>query len=407
MSTIIVGGGAAGCFAAIHAARLGEHVTVIERNDRIGKKLRITGKGRCNLTNNCDMETLMANIPCGGRFLYSAFAAFSPQDTMDFFETLGVSLKTERGNRVFPVSDQAAEIVEALRHEMQRLGVELVQGTVDSLTLNADGACCGVRAGDTAYTADRVILATGGATYPLTGSEGDGYKLVKSLGHTVTEIRPSLVPLETLERDCAEMMGVSLKNVTLTMKRDGKSVFSELGEMLFTHFGVSGPLVLSASAHMDKPATYTLHIDLKPALTPEQLDARIQREITAAPNKELTSLLRKLLPASMVMPMIGRCGINPHTRGNSLTKTQRSRIVQELKDFAFSVRGTRPLAEGIITRGGVSLKEINPKTMESKLIPHLCIIGELLDCDAYTGGFNLQIAWSTAFAAAQNCTPQS
>lgn len=400
MRTIIVGGGAAGCFAAIHAARQGDAVTVIERNDRIGRKLRITGKGRCNVTNNCDPETLMANIPRGGRFLYSAFAAFSPQDTMAFFEELGVALKTERGSRVFPVSDQAAEIVEALHREMQRLGVELVQGRADHLTCDPDGICNGVRAGDTVYAGDHIILATGGATYPLTGSEGDGYELVKALGHTVTDIRPSLVPLETLERDCAEMMGVSLKNVTLTLKRDGKAVYSELGEMLFTHFGVSGPLVLSASAHMDKPGTYTLHIDLKPALTPEQLDARLQREISAAPNKELPSLLRKLLPASMVMPMIGRCAIHPHTKGNSLTKPQRQRIVQEFKDFRFSVRGTRPIAEGIITRGGVSLKEINPKTMESKLVPHLYIIGELLDCDAYTGGFNLQIAWSTAYAAA-------
>ena len=400
MKTIIVGGGAAGCFAAIQAARLGDSVTVIERNDRIGRKLRITGKGRCNLTNNCDRETLLANIPHGGRFLYSAFAAFSPQDVMAFFEDLGVALKTERGNRVFPVSDQAAEIVEALHREMQRLGVEIVQGRVDSLTGDPDGNCNGVRAGDMVCTGDRVILATGGATYPLTGSEGDGYALVKALGHTVTEIRPSLVPLETFERDCAEMMGVSLKNVTLTLKRDGKSVYTELGEMLFTHFGVSGPLVLSASAHMEQAGNYTLHIDLKPALTPEQLDTRLQREISAAPNKELPSLLRKLLPASMVMPMIGRCSIPARIRGNSLTKGQRLRIVQELKNFAFSVRRTRPIAEGIITRGGVSLKEVSPKTMESRIVPGLYMIGELLDCDAYTGGFNLQIAWSTAYAAA-------
>lgn len=400
MKTIIIGGGAAGCFAAIWAARNGEQVCLIERNDRIGKKLRITGKGRCNVTNNCDPDTLMANIPRGGRFLYSAFSAWSPQDTMQFFESLGVSLKTERGNRVFPVSDQAAEVVEVLRREMQRLGVEILQGRADALTTDPDGNCNGVRIGTRLCTGDRVIVATGGATYPGTGSEGDGYALVRSLGHTVTEIRPSLVPLETLERDCAEMMGVSLKNVTLTLKRGSKAVYSELGEMLFTHFGVSGPLVLSASAHIEGEGDYTLHIDLKPALTPEQLDARLQREIAAAPNKELTSLLRKLLPASMVMPMIGRCGMNPHTKGNSLTKPQRLRIVQELKDFAFSVRRTRPLAEGIITRGGVSLREISPRTMESKLVSGLYIIGELLDCDAYTGGFNLQIAWSTAYAAA-------
>ncbi len=400
MTTLVIGGGAAGCFAAAQASALGEEVTLIERNDRLGKKLRITGKGRCNVTNNCGLDTLMHSIPRGGRFLYSAFAALSPQDVMDYFENLGVRLKTERGNRVFPESDQAAEVAEALRREMQKHRVKIIHARVTKLLTDPDGNCIGAKCGADTYKADRVILATGGATYPGTGSEGDGYDLLREVGHTITDIRPSLVPLETLERDCAEMMGVSLKNVTLTMKRGEKTVFTELGEMLFTHFGVSGPLVLSASAHLEPQGEYTLHIDLKPALTPEQLDNRLQREIGEAPNKELTSLLRKLLPASMVAPMIGRCGINPHTKGNSLTKAQRQRIVTELKDFRFSVRGTRPLEEGIITRGGVQLKEVNPGTMESKLVPNLYIVGELLDCDAYTGGFNLQIAWSTAYLAA-------
>lgn len=400
MTTLVIGGGAAGCFAAAQASALGEEVTLIERNDRLGKKLRITGKGRCNVTNNCGLDTLMHSIPRGGRFLYSAFAALSPQDVMDYFEDLGVRLKTERGNRVFPESDQAAEVAEALRREMQKHSVKIIHARVTKLLTDPDGNCIGAKCGADTYKADRVILATGGATYPGTGSEGDGYDLLREVGHTITDIRPSLVPLETLERDCAEMMGVSLKNVTLTMKRGEKTVFTELGEMLFTHFGVSGPLVLSASAHLEPQGEYTLHIDLKPALTPEQLDNRLQREIGEAPNKELTSLLRKLLPASMVAPMIGRCGINPHTKGNSLTKAQRQRIVAELKDFRFSVRGTRPLEEGIITRGGVQLKEVNPGTMESKLVPNLYIVGELLDCDAYTGGFNLQIAWSTAYLAA-------
>ena len=400
MTTLVIGGGAAGCFAAAQASALGEEVTLIERNDRLGKKLRITGKGRCNVTNNCGLDTLMHSIPRGGRFLYSAFAALSPQDVMDYFEDLGVRLKTERGNRVFPESDQAAEVAEALRREMQKHRVKIIHARVTKLLTDPDGNCIGAKCGADTYKADRVILATGGATYPGTGSEGDGYDLLREVGHTITDIRPSLVPLETLERDCAEMMGVSLKNVTLTMKRGEKTVFTELGEMLFTHFGVSGPLVLSASAHLEPQGEYTLHIDLKPALTPEQLDNRLQREIGEAPNKELTSLLRKLLPASMVAPMIGRCGINPHTKGNSLTKAQRQRIVTELKDFRFSVRGTRPLEEGIITRGGVQLKEVNPGTMESKLVPNLYIVGELLDCDAYTGGFNLQIAWSTAYLAA-------
>lgn len=399
MKTIVIGGGAAGCFAAVWAARQGQQVCLIEKNDRIGKKLRITGKGRCNVTNNCDRDTLLANIPRGGRFLYSAFAAWSPQDTMAFFEELGVPLKTERGNRVFPVSDQAAEIVETLRSELVRLHVEIVRGRADRLLTDAQGRCTGVHAGQHNYHADRVILAVGGATYPGTGSEGDGYVMARIAGHTVTDISPSLVPLETLERDCAEMMGVSLKNVTLTLKRDGKTVWQELGEMLFTHFGVSGPLVLSASAHLEKGGTYTIHIDLKPALTEEQLDKRILREIGDAPNKELPSMLRRLLPASMVMPMLGRCGLPARMKCNSLTKPQRQRIIRELKDFAFTVRGTRPMEEGIVTRGGVSLKEINPKTMESRIMPGLYFAGEILDCDAYTGGFNLQIAWSTAYLA--------
>lgn len=399
MTTIIIGGGAAGCFAAVQAAALGEKILLLERNDRLGKKLRITGKGRCNLTNDCDRETLIRNIPNGGRFLYSAFAACSPQDVMTYFEGLGVKLKVERGNRVFPVSDQAAEIAEALRHEMERLGVEIIHDRVTGLLIE-ENVCKGVLCGSKCISGDRVILCAGGATYPATGSEGDGFRLAKMAGHTISELRPSLVPLETLERDCAEMMGISLKNVTLTLRKDGKAVYEELGEMLFTHFGVSGPLVLSASAHMDGSGTYTLHIDLKPALTPEQLDKRLQREVQAAPNKELPSLLRKLLPANMVMPFIGRCGIPVHTKGNSLTKPQRRRICDEMKNFAFTVRGTRPMAEGIITRGGVLCKEVSPKTMESKLVKGLYFAGEVLDCDAYTGGFNLQIAWATAYIAA-------
>lgn len=402
MKTIVIGGGAAGCFAAIHAAYCGEQVLLIEKNKMIGKKLRITGKGRCNLTNDCDLDTLMKNIPCGGRFLYSAFAACSPQDVMAYFENLGVRLKVERGNRVFPVSDQAAEIVQALHDELRRTGVELIGGTVTELLIE-DGVCKGVRCGEKTYRGDRVILAAGGATYPGTGSEGDSYRLAQQAGHTISPLRPSLVPLETLERDCAEMMGISLKNVTLRLKLDGKTVYEEQGEMLFTHFGVSGPLVLSASAHMDKEGTYTLHIDMKPALDMEMLDKRLQREIAAQSNKQLPSLMRKLVPAGMVSPMLGRCAFPPYLRGNSLTREQRRRICEVLKDFSFTVRGTRPIAEGIITRGGVLCKEVSPKTMESKLVPGLYFAGEVLDVDAYTGGFNLQIAFSTAYLAAGAC----
>lgn len=399
MKILIIGGGAAGCFAALQAASLGCEVQVIERNERIGRKLRITGKGRCNLTNDCDRDAFFANIPRGARFLYSAYAACSPRDVMAYFEGLGVPLKVERGSRVFPVSDKAQDIVDALYHAMRRAGVVLEQDRIHSL-LVGDGVCTGAAGEKGNYTGDRVILAAGGCTYPATGSEGDGYAMAREAGHTVTPLSPSLVPLETLERDCAEMMGVSLRNVRLTMCRDGKRVFSEHGEMLMTHFGVSGPLVLSASAHMEEAGTYTLHIDLKPALTPEQLDARLLREIAAAPNKQLPGILRRLLPQSMVQPMLGRCGLPARIQANSLTKPQRRRICEECKDFSFTVRGKRPMAEGIITRGGVSTREVDPKTMGSKLVKHLYFAGEVLDLDAYTGGFNLQIAFSTAYLAA-------
>lgn len=402
MKTIVIGGGAAGCFAAVQAAYCGEQVLVIEKNNRIGKKLRITGKGRCNLTNACDSDTLMQNIPRGARFLYSAFAACSPQDVMAYFEGLGIPLKVERGNRVFPVSDRAEDVAEALRREMKRCGVELLCDRVTKILVE-EGICHGVLCGNKTFRGDRVILAAGGSTYPATGSDGDGCRLAKAAGHTITELKPSLVPLETLERDCTEMMGVSLKNVTLTMKRDGKAVFSEMGEMLFTHFGVSGPLVLSASAHMDAEGSYTLHIDMKPALRIEQLDKRLQREISEQPNKQLSSLLRRLVPVSMVMPILGRCGLQSYIKGNSLTKQQRRKICAVLKELAFTVRGTRPLAEGIVTRGGVLCSEISPKTMESRIIPNLYFAGEVLDADAYTGGFNLQIAFSTAFLAGNAC----
>lgn len=401
MKILIIGGGAAGCFCSVQAAALGHEVTVIEKNQQIGKKLRITGKGRCNLTNNCDTETLIRNIPRNARFLYSAFAACNPQDVMQYFENLGVSLKTERGNRVFPVSDQAAEIVEALHTEMNRLHVKLIHGRAESLIIE-NQVCKGVICGKDSYYADKIVLAVGGATYPATGSEGDGYAIAEQAGHTITELRPSLVPLETLERDCAEMMGISLRNVKLSLKYKNKMICEEQGEMLFTHFGISGPLVLTASAHMQEDSGYTVHIDLKPALTPEQLDKRIQREIAEIPNQQIVSLCRKLVPANMVSPLLGRCGLSPYLKNHSLTKPQRMRICEELKNFKFTIRGTRPMAEGIITRGGISCKEVNPKTMESKLIQNLFFAGEILDADGYTGGFNLQIAFATAYLAAMH-----
>ncbi len=402
MKILIIGGGAAGCYCAVHAAALGHEVCIIEKNPGIGKKLRITGKGRCNLTNNCDKETLMKNIVRNGRFLYSAFAACSPQNVMDYFESLGVSLKTERGNRVFPVSDQAAEIVGTLHQELQRQHVRIIHDRAESLIIE-NQVCTGVKCQKQTYSGDRVLLAVGGATYPGTGSEGDGYAIAQKAGHTVTELKPSLVPLETLERDCAEMMGISLKNVKLTLRQKQKILYEEQGEMLFTHFGISGPLVLSASAHLPEQASgCTVHIDLKPALTPEQLDKRLQREIAGIPNQQVTSLCRKLVPANMVSPLLGRCGLSPYLKNHSLTKPQRIRLCEELKNFAFTVRNTRPMEEGIITRGGVSCQEVNPKTMESRLIQNLFFAGEILDVDAYTGGFNLQIAWATGYLAAMH-----
>ena len=278
MKILIIGGGASGCYCAVHAANLGHDVTILEKNKIIGKKLRITGKGRCNLTNNCDISTLMRNIPRNSRFLYSAFSVCNPQDVMSYFESLGVALKTERGNRVFPVSNQASEIVETLHTQLNRLHVKIIQDTAKSLIIE-NQVCQGVQCQQHAYYADKILLAVGGATYPLTGSTGDGYQIAVQAGHTVTELRPSLVPLETLERDCAQMMGISLKNVKLTLKQNQKILYEEQGEMLFTHFGVSGPLVLSASAHMQKAENCTLHIDLKPALSSELLDKRLQREI--------------------------------------------------------------------------------------------------------------------------------
>lgn len=406
MKIIIIGAGAAGCYAAVHLAAAGYSVLLIEKNKQIGKKLRITGKGRCNLTNNCNMETLMQNIPRNSKFLYSAFSACMPQDIMRYFESLGVALKTERGNRVFPVSDQASEIVEALQNELKKHHVQILHEKVTELCIE-NQVCQGVLCGEKAYHADRVIIACGGATYPATGAEGDGYVLARQAGHTVTDLRPSLVPLETLERDCAEMMGISLKNVNLTLKQGNKIRYTEQGEMLFTHFGVSGPLVLSASAHMDsdfQKNLYTLHIDLKPALRTEQLDKRLQREINENPNQQLSTLCKQLMPSNMAMPFINRTGLSPYLKNHSLTKIQRISICQKLKDLDFTVRNTRPIAEGIITRGGVSCKEIQPKTMASKLVKQLYFIGEVLDVDGYTGGFNLQIAFSTAYAAACSIT---
>lgn len=399
--TIIIGAGAAGCFAAITAARFGKSVLMFEKNEHVGRKLRITGKGRCNVTNNCTVQELMNNIPVNPRFLYSAFSGFDSQDTMNFFEELGVPLKTERGNRVFPVSDNAEDIVNALSRELKRLGVRIIRKKVQKIICE-DGVCKGVRAGGEDYYSQSVLIACGGKSYPNTGSTGDGYTLAQELGHTVTPLKPSLVPMVSPDRYCAEMMGLSLRNVTLKLYDGEKLVYTELGEMLFTHFGVTGPLVLSASSHIRDmaPNRYKLLIDLKPGLTPEQLDARIQRDFAENINRDFVNAVRKLLPAKLIPVAVRLSGITPEQKVNGITKEQRRAFGALIKAFPVRISGFRPIDEAIITSGGICVKEINPKTMESKLVPGLFFAGEVIDVDAYTGGFNLQIAFSTAYSAA-------
>ncbi|MBQ8921772.1 MAG: NAD(P)/FAD-dependent oxidoreductase [Oscillospiraceae bacterium] len=400
---IIAGGGAAGCFAAAHAAAEGLRVLVLDGNDRLMHKLSITGKGRCNLTNACDPETLMRNILRNPRFLYSAFSRCAPQDVMDYFEQCGVPLKIERGRRVFPVSDQAKDIVAALLGQMKAHGAEIRLRTPVKRLLTENGRCVGVQAaGGAEFRADAVLLATGGMSYPRTGSRGDGYRLAEQAGHTVKPPQPSLIPLETAEQDAAQMQGLSLRNVTLTVKNGKKTLFSEQGEMLFTHFGISGPLVLSASCLMDsdKLNAYELRIDLKPALTPEQLDQRLLRDFAEVPNRALSNVLKSLLPASMIPVILARAGLSGSEKVNSVTREQRRTLGETVKSLCYHVSAMRPIAEAIVTRGGVSVREVNPNTMESKLMPGLYFAGELLDTDGFTGGYNLQIAFATAYTAA-------
>ena len=402
---IIVGAGASGLFASIQFAWQGLDVLVIEHMNIPGKKLLITGKGRCNVTNNSDVQNVMANIPRNSKFLYSALSRFAPEDTMAFFESLGVELKTERGNRVFPVSDKASDIVGALVNAARDAGVKFVTDEVKELVIE-NGAVKGVKSDNDTYFADKIIIATGGRSYPKTGSNGDGYKLAKQAGHTVTEITPSLCPVVTEEKEPAQMMGLSLRNCTLTLYENGKDkpVYSELGEMLFTHFGLSGPLVLSASAHMYgiSKGKYQISIDLKPALSHEKLDERILRDFGEFPNRDFSNALGKLLPSKMIDVVVKMSGIAPYKKVNQITKAEREQLVDLLKDMRFTVRSLRHIDEAIITRGGIDVKEISPKTMGSKLVDGLYFIGEVLDVDAYTGGYNLQIAFATAYAAAMS-----
>ena len=397
---IVIGGGPAGMYAAITAARRGKKVLLLERNDRLGKKLLITGKGRCNVTNHCDWQEILKNVPRNGRFLFSAMSACPPDAVMAFFEASGCSLKTERGNRVFPVSDRSVDVLEALQREMRRSGVTVRTGRVSEI-LTEGGVITGAAAGKDVYRAGKVILATGGLSYPTTGSTGDGYALAEKLGHSVTETEGSLVPLEA-GPDCAQMQGLSLRNVSVKLvSAKGKMLFSDFGELLFTHFGVSGPTVLSASAHL-KGEGCKLVIDLKPALDEGKLNERILRDLQMYKNRSMENALTDLLPRSMIPVVLNRLAVDPQLQANSLNKQQRRALVELLKAFPVEISGKRPVAEAIITSGGIKVGQIDPKTMESKVIPGLYFAGEIIDCDAYTGGFNLQIAWATAYAAGMN-----
>lgn len=395
---IVIGGGPAGMFAAITAASQGQRVLLLERNDRLGRKLLITGKGRCNVTNDCSAQEVLQNTPRNGRFLYSAMTAFPPEKTKTFFEQRGCALKTERGNRVFPVTDRASSILECLQSELRRQGVTVKTARVSHI-LTEQGQVSGVQTQNETISARWVILATGGASYPATGSTGDGYAMAAELGHTVIPAVGSLVPLETAGQDCQKMQGLSLRNVGVKLlNAKGKVLYKDFGELLFTHFGVSGPTVLSASCHW-KGEGCRLVIDLKPALEESKLDARILRDLEQYQNRTMENALTDLLPRSMIPVVLERLGIPPDMQANSLTRAARRSLVELLKAFPVEITGKRPVAEAIVTSGGVKVSEIDPKTMGSKLVPGLYFAGEVIDCDAYTGGFNLQIAWATAYAA--------
>ena len=395
---IIIGGGPAGMFAAITAARQGRKVLLIEKNNRLGKKLLITGKGRCNVTNDCTAPEVLQTTPRNGRFLYSAMTAFPPEKVKEFFEERGCPLKTERGNRVFPVSDKSQSVLDCLQRELRHLNVHVINDPVTRILTEMD-TVTGVQTASGAYQAGWVILATGGASYPATGSTGDGYRMAEALGHTIIPPQGSLVPLETAGNDCQDMQGLSLRNVAVKLlNAKGKVLYKDFGELLFTHFGISGPTVLSASCHL-KGEGCQLAIDLKPALEENKLDDRIPRDLELYKNRAMENALTALLPRSMIPVILRRLEIDPQLQANSLTKQKRRALVELLKNFRVEITGKRPVAEAIITSGGVKTSEIDPKTMGSRKVSGLYFAGEIIDCDAYTGGFNLQIAWATAYAA--------
>lgn len=404
-SVAVIGGGAAGLVAAGRLAQRGVRVILIEKNPMLGKKLRITGKGRCNVTNACDIEDMIKNVTVNSSFLYSAFYTFTNNNLIELLRQNGLETKIERGQRVFPVSDSARDVVEALKRYALKSNVHVIKREVSSLIISG-GRVKGIeyRGGGRQYC-DSVIVATGGCSYPLTGSTGDGYRFAAAAGHKIISVKPSLVPVETRERCVREMMGLSLKNVRLTVTNSkNKKVFEDFGEMLFTHFGVSGPMVLSASAHMRdiEKESYVFHIDLKPALDEKQLDRRIVRDFEQNRNKHIINALDALLPKALIPEVIKRCGIDAHKAVNGVIKQERAAIVSVLKDFTLHAARFRPIDEAIVTSGGVDVKQINPSTMESKLVKGLYFAGEVIDVDAYTGGFNLQIAFSTGYLAGDN-----
>ena len=404
-NVIIIGGGAAGMLAGVSSARSGNKVTIIEKMNSCGKKLLITGKGRCNITNSTDINGFMENIPCNSKFLYSVLNNFDNNDIIDLLEKEGVKTKVERGGRIFPVSDKSKDVLNALLNILKKLNVKILTNTkVEKIIVN-NGAVSGVKlSSGEELSADKVILATGGKSYSVTGSTGDGYKMAEELGHTVTDIKPSLVPLVSKNKECMDLQGLSLRNVRVTLKDKNKIIYQDFGEMLFTHYGVSGPVILSASAHLIryknacellKQNAIKLEIDLKPALSEEKLDLRILRDFEDIKNKEFKNSLDKLLPQKLIPVVIENTKINPKKQVNEITKEERQRIIKQLKCFEISINGVRQIEEAIITSGGISIKEINPKTMGSKIIKGLYFAGEIIDVDALTGGFNLQIAWST------------
>lgn len=401
---VIIGGGAAGLMAAIAAKRDNTKITVIEKNSRPARKVMITGKGRCNVTNNCDVSVLIKNSVRNGKFLYSAFSCFNAQDTIDFFESRGVPLKTERGNRVFPVSDKAVDIVDALTSAAKK-STEIITGTAAEI-INQNGCVTGVKlVSGEVLPADAAILATGGESYPLTGSTGDGYAFASALGHTVVPPTPSLVRLEAREGFCTPLAGLTLKNVTLSLYKSGakKPVLNDIGELLFTHTGISGPLVLSASAHIaGNPDDYYALIDIKPGLDNSMLDSRLLRDFSDELNRDLINALDKLLPKSLIPVIIKNAGINPHTKVNQISREERQRLIGSIKQMRITITDFGPVEEAVITRGGISTKEINPASMQSKIIKNLYFAGEVIDVDALTGGFNLQIAFSTGFLAGRS-----